>query len=70
MFALRRSVEITKALLEQKCNNATGIMGTSDDQKLQSSMTLFSLVPDADPVFEAVRKKFFDGVKDKARQRS
>jgi uncharacterized protein (DUF1810 family) len=32
--------------------------------KLRSSMTLFSLVPGADKVFEEVLEKFFNGRKD------
>lgn len=59
-----RLVEISKALLGLPGNNATAIMGSPDDLKLHSSMTLFSLVPDADPVFDAVLKKFFNGQKD------
>jgi uncharacterized protein (DUF1810 family) len=60
-----RLIEISKALLELPGNNATVIMGSPDNMKLHSSMTLFSLVPAADPVFEAVIKKFFAGQKDK-----
>jgi uncharacterized protein (DUF1810 family) len=62
----RRLVEISKAVLECHGNNATDIMGSPDDLKLRSSMTLFSLVPGADPVFEAVLKKYYQGEKDKA----
>jgi uncharacterized protein (DUF1810 family) len=62
----RRLIEISKALLEHPGNSATEIMGTPDDLKLRSSMTLFSLVPGADPVFEAVLKKYYKGEKDKA----
>lgn len=32
--------------------------------KLRSSMTLFSLVPDSDPVFQNVLEKYFDGKRD------
>jgi uncharacterized protein (DUF1810 family) len=59
-----RLIEISKALLELPGNSATSIMGSPDDLKLHSSMTLFSLVPGADPVFDAVIKKFFGGQKD------
>jgi uncharacterized protein (DUF1810 family) len=61
-----RLIEISKALLTLSGNNATTIMGSPDDMKLRSSMTLFSVVPVADPVFEAVLKKFFGGKKDQA----
>jgi uncharacterized protein (DUF1810 family) len=37
-----------------------------DNIKLRSSITLFSLVPGADPVFEKVISKFFGGEKDQA----
>jgi uncharacterized protein (DUF1810 family) len=59
-----RLIAISKALLELPESNATAIMGRPDDLKLHSSMTLFSLVPGTDPVFDAVLKKFFGGQKD------
>ncbi|SDE87221.1 Uncharacterized protein, DUF1810 family [Mucilaginibacter pineti] len=62
----QRLIEISNALLQIPGNNATQIMGSPDDLKLWSSMTLFSLVPASDPVFEAVLKKFFDGKRDNA----
>ncbi|TSD62283.1 DUF1810 family protein [Inquilinus sp. KBS0705] len=62
----KRIIEISNALLSLPGNNATAIMGSPDDLKLRSSMTLFSLVPGADTVFEEVLKKFFKGEKDKA----
>ncbi|MFA6083535.1 DUF1810 domain-containing protein [Mucilaginibacter sp.] len=61
-----RLMEISHALLRLPGNNAIAVMGSPDDLKLRSSMTLFSLVPGADPVFEAVLNKFFNGEKDKA----
>jgi uncharacterized protein (DUF1810 family) len=61
-----RLIEISRALLNLSGDNATQVMGSPDDLKLRSSMTLFSLVPNADPVFERVLKKFFDGEKDDA----
>jgi uncharacterized protein (DUF1810 family) len=60
----KRLVEITTALLRLPGNDARAVLGSPDDLKLRSSMTLFALVPGADPVFEAVLKKFFDGQKD------
>jgi uncharacterized protein (DUF1810 family) len=41
-------------------------MGSQDDVKLRSSMTLFALVPGADIVFQNVFGKFFAGKKDNA----
>jgi uncharacterized protein (DUF1810 family) len=62
----KRLIEISAVLLELKSVGATGIMGSPDDLKLRSSMTLFAQVPGADPVFEAVLKKYFQGERDKA----
>jgi uncharacterized protein (DUF1810 family) len=61
-----RLKEITAALLQLNSNNATGVMGSPDDLKLRSSMTLFALVEGNDSVFDLVLKKFFDGHKDPA----
>jgi|SRR6185503_11173689 len=60
----KRLAEISAALLSLPGNDARAIFGSPDDLKLRSSMTLFALVPAADPVFETVLKKFFDGQKD------
>ncbi|PSR55537.1 DUF1810 domain-containing protein [Adhaeribacter arboris] len=59
-----RLVLICQELLQLKENNANKIFGSPDDLKLKSSMTLFSLVPDTDPVFQQVLDKFFNGTKD------
>jgi uncharacterized protein (DUF1810 family) len=59
-----RLIEISEALLQLDSNDAYQILGSPDNMKLQSSMTLFSLVPNADAVFEAVLQKFYNGVKD------
>ncbi|NML63754.1 DUF1810 domain-containing protein [Hymenobacter sp. RP-2-7] len=59
-----RLAEIARALLALPGSNATAIMGTPDDLKLRSSMTLFAQVPSADPVFQAVLAKFFGGAPD------
>jgi uncharacterized protein (DUF1810 family) len=59
-----RLVEISKALLGLPGNNATNVMGSPDDMKLRSSMTLFSLVEGADPVFGRVLDKYFQSQKD------
>jgi uncharacterized protein (DUF1810 family) len=59
-----RLIEICNALLNLKTNDAHKIFGSPDDRKLQSSTTLFSSLPDADPVFQKVLDKFFDGKKD------
>ena len=59
-----RLVEICNALLALDDNDAHKIFGSPDDLKLRSSMTLFSLVPAADKVFQQVLDKFFGGRKD------
>lgn len=59
-----RLIQISKALLKLEESNATTILGSPDDLKLKSSMTLFAAVENADPVFEAVLEKFFNGEKD------
>jgi len=62
----KRLVEISKTLLSVSSNNATLVMGSPDDLKLRSSMTLFAMVKNADSVFQAVLGKFYGGEKDKA----
>jgi uncharacterized protein (DUF1810 family) len=59
-----RLMEISNVLLTLDTDNAREIFGGSDAVKLRSSMTLFSLVPNADKVFELVLEKFFKGKKD------
>jgi uncharacterized protein (DUF1810 family) len=59
-----RLVEISQALLGLASSNATSIMGSPDDVKLRSSMTLFGAVPGASPVFQQVLDKFFGGQPD------
>ena len=61
-----RMIEICKALLSLPGDNATHVMGSPDDLKLRSSMTLFSMVPHTDPVFNRVLSKYFGGEKDEA----
>jgi uncharacterized protein (DUF1810 family) len=59
-----RLLEISKALLDLPSNNAQAILGSPDDLKLRSSMTLFAALPGADPVFEQVLDKFYLGAHD------
>ena len=59
-----RLIEISNALPDLKSNDALSIFGFPDDQKLKSSMTLFSILPDTNPVFQKVLDKFFNGLKD------
>lgn len=60
----KRLIEISNALLALETNDAHKIFGSPDDVKLRSSMTLFTLVPGADKVFQKVLDKFFKGKKD------
>ncbi|HEU5052309.1 MAG TPA: DUF1810 domain-containing protein [Hanamia sp.] len=60
----KRLIEISSELLKLKTNDANQVFGSPDDLKLKSSMTLFGSLPNTDPVFEYVLKKFFDGEKD------
>lgn len=62
----KRLVEISRVLLQLPYHNATQVFGSPDDLKLRSSMTLFALVPTANPVFDEVLKKYYDGIKDPA----
>jgi uncharacterized protein (DUF1810 family) len=59
-----RLIQICHALLQIPEKNASSIFSYPDDIKLKSSMTLFASLPDADPVFQAVLNKFFNGTKD------
>jgi len=56
--------EISAALLALESTDATRIMGSPDDLKLRSSMTLFAALEGADPVFQRVLDKFFGGEPD------
>ena len=57
----KQLIEISTALIELKNNDAHQIFGSPDDLKLKSSMTLFSHVPNAHPIFRQLLNKFFDG---------
>ena len=56
--------EISGELLKLASRDASRVFGSPDDLKLRSSMTLFSAVPGADPVFRAVLDAFFGGKAD------
>ena len=59
-----RLLEISKVLLQFKGKTANQIFGSPDDLKLRSSMTLFSLVENTDPVFQAVLGIYYSGSPD------
>lgn len=57
--------EITTELLQLEENNAFKVMGSPDDLKLKSSMTLFNAIDETkENVFEKVLEKFFKGTVD------
>lgn len=56
-----RLIEISEALLNLQNVTAQSIFGSPDDLKLKSSMTLFSLVEGANPIFKLVLDKYFGG---------
>lgn len=60
----KRLVEISNELLKVTEKTAYEIFGSPDDIKLQSCMTLFVSLPNADPVFQTVLDKYFNGTKD------
>jgi uncharacterized protein (DUF1810 family) len=60
----KRLVQISQALLNLKDLSARQILGSPDDMKLKSSMTLFSVVDNTHPVFRQVLDKFFNGAMD------
>ncbi len=58
-----------ETLLKLPARDPAEIMGGLDAIKLRSSMTLFSHVEDAAPVFNRVLDEFFAGVRDEATER-
>ena len=60
----RNLVAISEVLLKINGKSATAIFGTPDDLKLRSCMTLFSKVPNADPVFSNALDQYFMGITD------
>ncbi len=59
-----RLLEICQALLKLESRDATRILGSPDDLKLKSSMTLFAALHNANPIFQQVLDEFFDGTQD------
>lgn len=59
-----RLIRISNELLQLEETDAREIFGSPDDMKLKSSMTLFASLDGADPVFQSVLDKFFNGTKD------
>jgi len=59
-----RLVECARALLSHPDRTAREIMGSPDDAKLRSSMTLFAVAAGSEPVFQQVLDTFFAGERD------
>lgn len=57
-------LEICEALIDLPTSDVTAVLGYPDDLKLQSSLTLFAMVPGADARFEKLLEKFYSGQKD------
>lgn len=57
-------IEISQVLLGVDFDNASAVMGESDNLKLKSSMTLFTLEEPECEIFQKVLDKFFQGEKD------
>jgi uncharacterized protein (DUF1810 family) len=59
-----RLVMCARAVLSHPDRTAREIMGSPDDAKLRSSMTLFALAAGSEPVFQQVLDTFFAGERD------
>ena len=57
-------IEISGILLTFKRKSADGILGDLDARKLRSSMTLFSMTENTNPIFQEVLDAFFSGESD------
>ena len=61
----QRLLEISEALLELDGGDPLAVMGSPDDLKLRSSMTLFALAEPECEVFQKVLDKYYGGKMDK-----
>lgn len=59
-----RLEECANALLKHEGRSALDILGSPDDIKLRSSMTLFANIASEHPLFKTVLDRFFDGEED------
>ncbi|AHM03547.1 hypothetical protein roselon_01156 [Roseibacterium elongatum DSM 19469] len=57
-----RLVAAARAILCADTADATQILGTVDAMKLRSSATLFASVENAEPIFQKILDRFFDGI--------
>ncbi len=56
--------ECARALTELAADDPVAVLGSTDAQKLRSSMTLFAVVAPDEPVFREVLDRWFDGRSD------
>ncbi|MDF2077612.1 DUF1810 domain-containing protein [Pseudomonas mendocina] len=61
-----RLEDCARALLSHRGRSARQIMGSPDDLKLRSSMTLFQAAAPQQPLFAEVLQAFYDGERDAA----
>jgi uncharacterized protein (DUF1810 family) len=61
----QRLIEISSSLLSLDEPNLEIVVGHTDKLKIKSSMTLFSKVNDAHPIFMQVIDKYYSGMMDK-----
>ena len=59
-----RLVEITESLLKLNENDPLKVMGSPDDIKLKSCMTLFAYISEEGSIFHKVLDKYFAGTQD------
>ena len=59
-----RLFEISTTLLGLASGNTSAVMGSPDDLRLRSCMTLFAALPGAPPVFQQVLDKIFGSAQD------
>jgi uncharacterized protein (DUF1810 family) len=58
--------ECTELVLAVEGRDAHAILGSPDDLKFRSSMTLFAIASPAEPLFQAAIDKYFGGEPDEA----
>lgn len=59
-----RLIEISEAVFRQQGKTALEIFGKPDERKFRSCMTLFSQIPNANPIFQKVLEKYYKGLND------
>ncbi len=61
-----RLIECTRLVLGVTGKTINAILGSPDDLKFRSSMTLFDAVSDDNRIFEKAIEKYYDGKRDPA----